>query len=77
MEITFQAAANKDWIFEAEHPERNVLYIVAHSDPIAAEDMLREKIQLDDRFDIYALRPADEESLKTFNLSEGDIKGPM
>ena len=72
-----QITASKGWIFEVENPEGNLLYMVAHSDPIEAEEILREKLKLDDKFDIYMFRPADEASLQDFNLAEGDIKGPM
>jgi hypothetical protein len=71
------AKQNSGWIFEVENPEGNLLYMVAHSDPIEAEDILREKINLSDKFDIYMFRPADEASIQSFNLAEGDIKGPM
>jgi hypothetical protein len=69
--------AEKGWIFEVENPEGNLLYMVAHPDPIEAEDLLRDKINLDDKFDIYMFRAASRESLENFNLAEGDIKGPM
>jgi hypothetical protein len=47
-----QKIAEKCWIFEVENPKGNHHYIVAHTDPIETEDILRAKLNLPDKFDI-------------------------
>jgi hypothetical protein len=65
------------WLFEIERESGMHLYAICCSSPLAAEDILRKKLQLDDNIDVFPFKPLVIQDLVDFNLAEGDIKGPM
>jgi hypothetical protein len=75
--IIMQKIAEKGWIFEVESSAGMHLYAIRCSSPLEAEDILREKLKLDDSVDVFPFQPLPIDDLLDFNLAEGEIKGPM
>lgn len=65
------------WIFEVENDAGALLFVVASSDPLEAEQILRRELSLAEDSDVAPFRRASAEELEMLDLSNGQIKGPM
>ncbi len=69
--------ARTGWIVGVEDPAGTLLYVTAIKDALKAEDAVRRALKVPRDVDVWVIRPADPEAIRSFRLRPGQIKGPM